>query len=150
MQMSEEAMYEIRRRNARILARRLGGQKALAEAIDRDPSQVSSVIGKKPRDNIGNKLASLIEEACGVESGWLDSGEEYAPSQHSDVMSDVDFMTMVIEEVNKQASVVPPDITPRKLAVILYNTSLLRDRHEDLSAEQIRPHIQALLSLALG
>ena len=57
----DSEVYSIRLRKARLIAREMGGQKALAIALDRDPSQISSIIGKTPRDRIGGRMARRIE-----------------------------------------------------------------------------------------
>ncbi|WEW97725.1 helix-turn-helix transcriptional regulator [Pseudomonas nitroreducens] len=62
----------IRRSNALALADQVGGTGAFAARIDREPTQVSRLIGSNPTKNIGNKLARHIEEMFGKPSGWLD------------------------------------------------------------------------------
>lgn len=62
----------IRRTNALVLADQAGGPGAFAARIDREPTQVSRLIGSNPTKNIGNRLARHIEESFGKPSGWLD------------------------------------------------------------------------------
>ncbi|HBP5544003.1 TPA: helix-turn-helix transcriptional regulator [Pseudomonas aeruginosa] len=62
----------IRRTNALSLAEQEGGTGAFASRIDREPTQVSRLIGSNPTKNIGNKLARHIEECFDLPRGWLD------------------------------------------------------------------------------
>lgn len=62
----------IRRTNALSLAEKEGGTGAFASRIDREPTQVSRLIGSNPTKNIGNKLARHIEECFDLPRGWLD------------------------------------------------------------------------------
>lgn len=62
----------IRRENLRRLAEQRGGMARLAEALDRSLSQLSQLIGENPSGNIGNKFARYVEQALGLEHGWLD------------------------------------------------------------------------------
>jgi hypothetical protein len=63
---------EIRRQNARELARAAGGQTEFGRMVDMEGPQVSQIIGKNPIKNIGNSIAKRIEIAFSKPEGWLD------------------------------------------------------------------------------
>lgn len=63
---------EIRRENARSLRDSAGGNKFFAGIIDREPTQISRIIGKNPSKNIGDDLARHIEKCFSLPAGWLD------------------------------------------------------------------------------
>jgi phage repressor protein C with HTH and peptisase S24 domain len=63
---------EIRRENARELARSVGGQTEFGRLLEMEGSQVSQLIGKSPKKNIGNSIARRIEVAFRKPEGWLD------------------------------------------------------------------------------
>ena len=76
---------ETRRKNLRKLARLVGGITELSERLDRSQSQISHLIGNNPIKNIGDRLASHIEEVFGKPRGWLDyehEAEEEEGSYH--------------------------------------------------------------------
>lgn len=64
---------DIRRDNARLLARECGGLAAFARRIDRADPYVSQVIGATPQRGIGHAMARHIEQAFGKPEGWLDA-----------------------------------------------------------------------------
>jgi|APCry1669188910_1035180.scaffolds.fasta_scaffold01553_11 hypothetical protein len=64
---------EIRRKNARYLSTTVGGINAFSEKTGKSQSQISSLIGKSPIKNIGNKIACEIEKAFHKPKGWLDN-----------------------------------------------------------------------------
>ncbi|WP_010598374.1 S24 family peptidase [Rickettsiella massiliensis] len=63
---------DIRRKNLRNLARTVGGITDLSERLDRSQSQISHLIGNSPIKNIGDRLASHIEQVFNKPHGWLD------------------------------------------------------------------------------
>ncbi|RJT12825.1 LexA family protein [Rahnella inusitata] len=63
---------EIRRDNARKLRDSAGGNSSFAGIIEREPTQVSRVIGKNPTKKIGDDLARHIEKCFDLPDGWLD------------------------------------------------------------------------------
>jgi SOS-response transcriptional repressor LexA len=63
---------DIRRKNLRKLASLVGGITDLSERLDRSQSQISHLIGNSPIKNIGDRLASHIEEVFKKPRGWLD------------------------------------------------------------------------------
>lgn len=74
---------EIRRENARRLAHEGGGQTEFGRLVEMDRSQVSQIIGKTPKKNIGNSIARRIEIAFNKPEGWLDQEHrEAAAEQH--------------------------------------------------------------------
>ena len=137
-------VYSIRLRKARRIARDMGGQKALASALDRDPSQISSIIGKNPRDRIGERMARRIEAVAGQSPGWLDQAEN--PGTRSNY-SDIDFLELVFQIMEEKAGDI--GLPPRKLAYIIYNASLLRDQIPESDLDGLKTHVKELLSLAL-
>ncbi|WP_026469720.1 LexA family protein [Aliivibrio logei] len=72
-----KTIEEIRRANARDLAKDAGGNSAFAEHIDRSPTQVSRFMGKGATREIGSKLARHIEYCFSKDEGWLDK-EHYS------------------------------------------------------------------------
>lgn len=64
---------EIRRENARELARQIGGLTEFGRTVGMEPSQVSQLIGKNPVKNIGNSIARRIEVHFAKPEGWLDT-----------------------------------------------------------------------------
>lgn len=64
---------EIRRENARRLAKKIGGKAKFARFVEIDPTQVSQLIGPKPTKNIGNSISRRIEQAFKFPVGYLDS-----------------------------------------------------------------------------
>ena len=137
-------VYSIRLRKARQIAQEMGGQKALAIALDRNPSQISSIIGKTPRDRIGDRMARRIEAVSGKDIGWLDqAGDPGARNKYTDI----DFLERVIQIMAENVG--DMGLPPRKLAYIIYNASLLRDQFQDSDLDELQIHIKELLSLAL-
>lgn len=63
---------DIRRENARALARKVNGQIEFGRVLKMEPSQVSQIIGKTPIKNIGNSIARRIEQGFSKPEGWLD------------------------------------------------------------------------------
>lgn len=66
-------IQEIRRINARELARRAGSDAAFADRVGISASRASQLIGKKPIKNIGHTTARRIESAFDEPAGWLDA-----------------------------------------------------------------------------
>ena len=74
-----EPIEEIRRTNLLLLISRYDGQRKLADAIRKAPSQVSQWVSRsahsktgKPR-SIGSQIAREIETVLGLPSGWMDA-----------------------------------------------------------------------------
>lgn len=65
-------LAKIRRKNLQLLSAEIGGQQELAARLEREPAQISHLIGKTPRKGIGPRLARHIEQRLGKPSGWLD------------------------------------------------------------------------------
>lgn len=63
---------DVRRENARLLAREAGGQSRFASRMDMSRQQANHLIGKTPVKNIGSELARKIESAFGRPIGWMD------------------------------------------------------------------------------
>lgn len=68
---------EIRRNNARQLARSEKRQKDFAAKINREETYVSKIIGENPTTNIGDTLARLIEKSYKKSEGWLDQDHTF-------------------------------------------------------------------------
>lgn len=68
----EMTREETRRSNAKRLAEEAGGLAAFGKKLEMSDSQVSQIIGKTPKKNIGNLIARRIEVAFGKAEGWLD------------------------------------------------------------------------------
>lgn len=69
------AIEDIRRENARVLAKKAGGPARFAEKTGMSDSQVSQIIGKNPTKNIGGNVARKIEDAFSLPKGWMDTPE---------------------------------------------------------------------------
>ena len=74
-------IHDVRVRNARTIAKELGGQSALADILGKSESQLSQIMGKNPSRKIGNKVARQIEEAGDKEKNWLDV--EHVPESNN-------------------------------------------------------------------
>jgi len=70
--MGMKTNEEIRRENARKLRDSTGGNNSFAVLLDREPTQISRVIGKNPTKKIGDDLARHIEKCFSLPEGWLD------------------------------------------------------------------------------
>jgi phage repressor protein C with HTH and peptisase S24 domain len=69
---------DIRRANARALAKQVGTAAAFGERVGMDGSQVSQIIGKNPVKDIGNAIARRIETSFGKPKGWMDVAHDSA------------------------------------------------------------------------
>lgn len=88
---------EIRRENARWLARAFGGPVRFAEAIDVSDSRVSQLIGKNPTKKIGDATARRIEEAYGKPTGWMDTPNAWQAEEGGDqVLVPVDVASRLL------------------------------------------------------
>jgi hypothetical protein len=88
---------EIRHFNVRLLVRRLeeaegrtgdraGGLTMLAAKLGKSSGQVAHFASERPIKNIGDQIARQIEQAMGLERGWMDwlqDGAEPAPESVS-------------------------------------------------------------------
>lgn len=76
---------EIRRNNARLLAKSFNNDAEFAAKIERSATQVSRLIGKNPTKNIGTRIARDIEKAFGKHEGWMDTphGEGYETKENN-------------------------------------------------------------------
>ncbi|TKI02307.1 LexA family protein [Martelella alba] len=63
---------EIRRDNARKLRDSSGGNSFFSSLLDREPTQISRIIGKNPTKKIGDDLARHMEKCFSLPAGWLD------------------------------------------------------------------------------
>lgn len=63
---------ELRLKNLRHEAEKAGGISKLADTLDKERSQISQLIGKKPKANIGEGLAREFERKLGLPLYWLD------------------------------------------------------------------------------
>lgn len=63
---------EIRRDNARKLRDSSGGNSFFSSLLDREPTQISRIIGKNPTKKIGDELARHMEKCFSLPPGWLD------------------------------------------------------------------------------
>lgn len=78
VQYSGMTNAEIRRENARWLAKQCGGPTAFAELMDMSQSRVSQLIGQRPVKNIGAATARKIEHTFQKHTGWIDIPEAWA------------------------------------------------------------------------
>ncbi|WP_169516162.1 hypothetical protein [Halomonas halocynthiae] len=63
---------QIRLENARTLAEQAGGTTQFAARVDREPTQMSRIMGANPTKNIGSRMARHIESCFNKPSGWMD------------------------------------------------------------------------------
>lgn len=89
--MDMKEIAQIRIENTRQLAKEAGGTTPFAVKVDREPTQMSRVMGSNPTKNIGSRLARHIEECFGKPKGWLDydhqnGNREDIDRQHANVM----------------------------------------------------------------
>ncbi|MEN7429672.1 hypothetical protein VA599_02875 [Chromobacterium sp. TRC.1.1.SA] len=64
-------IVSIRRQNLTTLAGHYPSRQALAQALDREESQVSRYL--RGRCNIGNKFARHVEKQLNLAAGWMDT-----------------------------------------------------------------------------
>jgi hypothetical protein len=100
---------EIRHRNVRMLVAQLedaagksgdraGGLVMLAAKLNKAAPQVSHFAAEKPTKNIGEKIAREIEDAFGLERGWLDWAQ-WAPSPGEGPSRSMRFDREMLEDV---------------------------------------------------
>lgn len=61
----------IRRENLRHLIKLHGGNSALAKKVATTPSYLSQIMSEKTRGEVGDRFARQIEEALGLDLGWM-------------------------------------------------------------------------------
>jgi len=120
-----DALQSTRRENLRTLAEEMGGQKWLAERIERKPSQVSQLIGRRSNDYvltkpIGNKLARHIEDMLAKDRGWLDRKHDSSRS----------FQIPIVEVSGFDVDDYDPANWPQSNIYITGRTRALIDGHE--------------------
>lgn len=81
--MDMKEIAQIRLDNARMLAEEAGGTSMFAAKVDREPTQMSRVMGANPTKNIGSRLARHIEECFGKPKGWLDCDHQNGTREDS-------------------------------------------------------------------
>ncbi len=64
---------DVRRDNARLLAKACGGLASFAKRIGRSDPYVSQLIGVNPQRGIGHQMARHIEMCFDKSPGWLDA-----------------------------------------------------------------------------
>jgi hypothetical protein len=74
------ALLATRRAVLREIAQEVGGTIKLANLLDKNPTQISHIIGTNSTKNIGDKLAADIEKKLGLQKGGLDSSKNLAIS----------------------------------------------------------------------
>lgn len=95
-----KTIYEIRRDNARKLRDGTGGNSSFSSMIDREPTQVSRVIGKNPTKRIGDDLARHIEKCFDLPSGWLDKDHQQINVIHSNDVSDTELKIQMVPVIS--------------------------------------------------
>lgn len=79
--MDMKEIAQIRLENVRKLAQIAGGTTPFATKVDREPTQMSRVMGTNPTKNIGSRLARHIESCFGKPTGWLDYDHNNGPHE---------------------------------------------------------------------
>ncbi|WP_152681597.1 hypothetical protein [Chromobacterium subtsugae] len=72
--------FQIRRNNLHLLAKQRGGVVALANALERDSSQISRYLNAVTK--IGNKMARHVETTLLLPHGWLTQLHSDAQPDH--------------------------------------------------------------------
>lgn len=72
IKVHKDEQTRTRRKNLQALVARYGGQKALAIALSRTPSQISQLVRDNSPKGIGDDLTRAIEKDLGLEPGYLD------------------------------------------------------------------------------
>lgn len=78
--MGYEDITNIRRENARRLAREAGGPAEFGRRVAMADSQITHLIGEKKTKNIGAIIARRIEKAFNKPIGWLDTYHPPGPN----------------------------------------------------------------------
>jgi transcriptional regulator with XRE-family HTH domain len=79
-------IYKIRLNNVRNIAETFTTQAEFADAIGKEPTQVSRLIGKNPTKNIGDEIANGIEISLGLNLNSLDRSNLSLDMQESDAL----------------------------------------------------------------
>lgn len=106
---------EIRRENARELARKLGSNAAFADRIDRSSTQVSRFMGKGATTEIGPKMARHIEQCFNKPEGWLDV--DHSALANKDSSSKHELVESITHQLGDNAEFI--DTTKLKAVPIL-------------------------------
>lgn len=101
---------DIRRENARRLAREAGSNAQLARDMKMSDSQMGQLIGENPTRNIGPNLARRFEQVGGKPMGWMD-----LPHEEAVIKS---LRSMQLEELRKIAESLSDSDLSRCLAMI--------------------------------
>ncbi|CAI2423775.1 Uncharacterized HTH-type transcriptional regulator CBU_1416 [Serratia fonticola] len=91
---------EIRRENARKLRDSTGGNSSFSNFINREPTQISRVIGKNPTKRIGEDLARHIERCFNLPEGWLDREHHKNNEVTSPDVSDTELRIQMVPVIS--------------------------------------------------
>jgi len=125
IELEADRLNMLRRENLRTLAEDMGGQKWLAKKLNKSPSQISQLIGRRSHDyvkskTVGSKLAREIEDSLDKERGWLDRKHGTSNS----------FQIPVISVSGYDGEVFDPSNWPQSNLYITSKTVNLLDSHE--------------------
>ncbi|TNC83474.1 MAG: hypothetical protein CSH37_14035 [Thalassolituus sp.] len=102
---------EVRLENSRRLSALVGSSSAFAEAIDRESTQVSRFMGRRPTTLIGSSLARHIERSFCLPVGWMDqnwTGPVFDGGCFADVGND-EMQVPLLTLDSLEAEVLPDD-----------------------------------------
>lgn len=74
-QSSIDLMRDIRRRNLRLLAIHVGGQRVLAALVGVTEARISHLLSDARHRYVSEKFARRVEEALVLEDKWMDAVE---------------------------------------------------------------------------
>lgn len=89
---------EIRRKNLGNLVKEWGGANHLARRLNKSPSQLSQLVGKRPSRDIGSGLAREIERSLGLERGWMDNPHYQASDDATRLLDKLHILPAAMRE----------------------------------------------------
>jgi len=139
----------LRIRKARVIARSMGGQARLCESLGVDPSMVSALIGKNPRDTIGFKLARRIEAAGGHAHGWLDTEGEVIDMSAMNLIYLTESVAVIQEQIKAARPRLKLDsMAPEKLALLIQTAyGMKSDSPDTIDHEVLSQRMEGIVAL---
>ena len=122
---------DIRRENARRLAREAGSNAQLARDMKMSDSQMGQLIGENPTRNIGPNLARRFEQVRCKPMGWMD-----LPHEETKIQS---LRAMQLEELRKIAESLSDSDLSRCLAMVQEMYA-----HLELEKDQVLAKVNAV------
>lgn len=104
VQYSGMTNEEIRRENARWLAKQCGGPTQFADRLELSQSRVSQLIGLNPVKNIGTATARKIEQAFDKPMGWLDTPNAWVREEGEEQIKEADQAHLIGAKISELIS----------------------------------------------